>query len=167
MGELLRGRHQSAKGNAAHWLQLFNAAYSRKLQMPVYPGSLNVALEHTFDWFAVRCQAHIIWFGREEYGGERDILLLPCELVDFERRKAFLWTPTTAARSRPDPPGLFNLFVRLAFGTPTACRTATYSPLSSPCKITAPNQSMKPTAPFRNKFSVFATTPCRGLSSSR
>ena len=29
------------------------------------------------------------------------------------------------------------------------------------------NQSMKPTAPFRNAFSVFATTPCRGLSLSR
>ena len=29
------------------------------------------------------------------------------------------------------------------------------------------NQSMKPTAPFRNEFSVFATTPCRGLSPSR
>jgi len=26
------------------------------------------------------------------------------------------------------------------------------------------NQSMKPTAPLRNKFSVFVTTPCRGLS---
>jgi hypothetical protein len=30
-----------------------------------------------------------------------------------------------------------------------------------------PNQSMKPTAPPRNKFSVFVTTPCRGLSLSR
>src|SRR5438552_8466714 len=30
-----------------------------------------------------------------------------------------------------------------------------------------PNQSMKPTAPLRNNFSVFATTPCRGLSPSR
>src|SRR4029453_1792226 len=29
------------------------------------------------------------------------------------------------------------------------------------------NQSMKPTAPFRKAFSVFATTPCRGLSLSR
>jgi hypothetical protein len=29
------------------------------------------------------------------------------------------------------------------------------------------NQSMKPTAPPRNAFSVFATTPCRGLSLSR
>jgi hypothetical protein len=31
----------------------------------------------------------------------------------------------------------------------------------------ASNQSMKPTAPWRNNFSVFATTPCRGLSLSR
>ena len=29
-----------------------------------------------------------------------------------------------------------------------------------------PNQSMKPTAPLRNTLSVFATTPCRGLSFS-
>jgi hypothetical protein len=29
------------------------------------------------------------------------------------------------------------------------------------------NQSMKPTAPFHCDFSVFATTPCRGLSLSR
>ncbi len=29
------------------------------------------------------------------------------------------------------------------------------------------NQPMKPTAPLRSNFSVFATTPCRGLSLSR
>ena len=103
MGQLLRGRVQSGKGDASRWLRLFNAAYSRKLQMPVYPGSLNLALEHTFDWFAPQYQAHTVWFGHEEYGGERDILLLPCVLVDYERRSAFLWTPTTAARNRPDP----------------------------------------------------------------
>src|SRR5260370_41918631 len=33
--------------------------------------------------------------------------------------------------------------------------------------VLRPNQSMKPTAPPRNKFSEFATTPCRGLSLSR
>jgi hypothetical protein len=33
--------------------------------------------------------------------------------------------------------------------------------------VPASNQSMKPTAPDRNAFSVFATTPCRGLSLSR
>ena len=99
----MRGKIQSGKANAAHWLGLFNAAYSRKLQMPVYPGSLNLALDHDFDWFAARYKASTIWFGRDEYGGERDILLLPCALTELGRRKAFLWTPTTAARNRPDP----------------------------------------------------------------
>ena len=32
--------------------------------------------------------------------------------------------------------------------------------------IKRPNQSIKPTAPLRYNFSVFATTPCRGLSLS-
>jgi CTP-dependent riboflavin kinase len=99
----LQGKVQPGKTDASHWLSLFNDAYSRKLQMPVYPGSLNLALDHAFDWFAARYQPHIIWFGREEYGGERDVLMLPCELIDLERRKAFLWTPTTAARNRLDP----------------------------------------------------------------
>jgi hypothetical protein len=31
----------------------------------------------------------------------------------------------------------------------------------------ASNRSMKPTAALQNKFSVFATTPCRGLFLSR
>jgi len=32
--------------------------------------------------------------------------------------------------------------------------------------VPRPNHAMKPTAPLRNKFSVFATTPRRGLSAS-
>jgi CTP-dependent riboflavin kinase len=103
MSELLAGKIQAGFGDASRWLKLFNAAYSEKLGMPVFPGSLNIALDHVFDWFDVRYKAHTIWFGREEYGGERDILLLPCELVSLDRRRAFLWTPTTAARDRRDP----------------------------------------------------------------
>jgi len=103
MSELLAGKVQAGFGDAARWLKLFNAAYSEKLGMPVFPGSLNIALDHVFDWFDARYEAHRIWFGREEYGGERDILLLPCELVSLDRRRAFLWTPTTAARDRRGP----------------------------------------------------------------
>jgi len=55
----------------------------------VFPASLNIALDHVFDWFDARYEAHRIWFGREEYGGERDILLLPCELVSLDHRRAF------------------------------------------------------------------------------
>jgi CTP-dependent riboflavin kinase len=99
----LSGRVQSGKGDAARWLALFNAAYSRKTAMSVFPGSLNVALDAPFDWFAPAIQKRTIWFGREEYGGERDILLLPCVLTNLNSERAMLWTPTTAARNRPDP----------------------------------------------------------------
>lgn len=71
--------------------------------MAIFPGSLNLALDENFDWFQPFCQAKVIWFGREEYGGERDIFLLPCKLVNLGNKNAFLWTPTTAAKDRPDP----------------------------------------------------------------
>src|SRR5690242_4486444 len=35
------------------------------------------------------------------------------------------------------------------------------------CLITPSNESMKPTAPLRSSFIVFASTPCHGLSLSR
>jgi CTP-dependent riboflavin kinase len=99
----LSGRVQSGKGDAARWLALFNTAYSRKTGMPVFPGSLNAALDAPFDWFAPPIEERTIWFGRDEYGGERDILLLPCVLTNLNAERAMLWTPTTAARNRPDP----------------------------------------------------------------
>jgi len=100
---MLSGKVQAGKRDASHWLDKFNEAYSRKLGMPVFPGSLNLALEENFDWFAPRWQPKIIRFDRTEYGGERDILFLPCMLPNHNSRHAFLWTPTTAARNRPDP----------------------------------------------------------------
>lgn len=98
MSEHLAGKVQGGFGDASHWLKLFNSPYSQKLGMSVFPGSLNIALDHVFNWCDPRYEAHRIWFGREESGGERDILLLPCELVSLDHPKAFLWTPTTAAR---------------------------------------------------------------------
>lgn len=93
MIEILRGRVESGKNDASKWLSLFNPEYSRKLGMLVFPGSLNLRLGRPFDWLASRYQPHIIPFGQAEYGGERDILLLPCTLATCGRRSAFLWTP--------------------------------------------------------------------------
>ena len=92
MIETLEGRVESGGNDASKWLSLFNADYSRKLAMPIYPGSLNLRLPQPFDWLAPRHQPHIIRFGQEEYGGERNILLLPCALANLEHRRAFLWT---------------------------------------------------------------------------
>lgn len=99
----LRGRVQSGTGDAAHWLTKFNAVYARKIGHPVFPGSLNIALSEPFDWFLPEHVRRTTWFGREEYGGERDILLIPCFLTSLENERGWLWTPTTAARDRPDP----------------------------------------------------------------
>jgi CTP-dependent riboflavin kinase len=93
MIELLRGRVEPGVNDASKWLSLFNAAYSRKLGMPVFPGSLNLRLTEPFDWLASRYEPNIIRFGKAEYGGERDILLLRCNLASLEGRRAFLWTP--------------------------------------------------------------------------
>ena len=87
---------------------MFNDAYARKTGMPVFPGSLNVALEVPFEWFAPTLQHTIIRFPKEEYGGERDILLLPCSLRSLRSQKAFLWTATTAA-SGPGQRGLVEI----------------------------------------------------------
>ena len=103
MKTVLRGRVQPGKNDASHWLDKFNEPYSKKTGMAIFPGSLNLALNENFDWFKPAYQAKIIWFGKEEYGGERDILLLPCKLINLGNKNAFLWTPTTAARHRPDP----------------------------------------------------------------
>lgn len=100
---LLIGSVQSGQGDASRWLSQFNAAYSRKVGGPIFPGSLNIALESRFDWFAPDIVRRTISFDRAEYGGERDILLVPCVLLNLARQVAWLWTTTTAARDRSDP----------------------------------------------------------------
>jgi CTP-dependent riboflavin kinase len=99
----LTGRVQSGKGDASRWLSKFKAAYSRKVGAPIFAGSLNIALASPFDWFAPDIARRTIMFDRGEYGGERDILLVPCVLLNLARQAAWLWTPTTAARDRSDP----------------------------------------------------------------
>ena len=103
MKKTLVGHVQSGVGNASHWLSKFNAAYSRKVGVPVFPGSLNIALGAPFDWFDPEIVHNTIVFDRTEYGGERDILLVPCLLPTLANERAWLWTTTTAARDRPDP----------------------------------------------------------------
>lgn len=62
-----------------------------------------VELGAAFDWSSAALKPFLIPFSRSEYGGERDILLLPCVLRDLGGQQAFLWTTTTAAAGREDP----------------------------------------------------------------
>jgi CTP-dependent riboflavin kinase len=92
---------QAGEGNASHWLSKFNRAYSHKIGAPVFPGSLNISLGEKFDWLDPSIVRTAITFERTEYGGERDILLVPCVLVNHGNQPAWLWTTTTAL-DRPD-----------------------------------------------------------------
>lgn len=87
---------------------MFNDAYVRKTSMPVFPGSLNLALEAPFAWFEPRLQDAIIHFPGKESGAERDILMLPCTLHSLGSQPAFLWV-TTRGASDPDRPGLVEI----------------------------------------------------------
>ena len=81
--------------DASVWLRRFNAAYARKLVMPIFPGSLNLRVPRPFDWSHARYAEYLMRFDRAEYGGERDILLLPCRLASLNGHAAWLWTTTT------------------------------------------------------------------------
>ena len=96
------GRVQAGEGDAARWLSRFNEAYARKVGMPVFPGSLNLALDQHFDWLDPEAQRAALHFDRSEYGGERDILLLRCALRNLDNEPAWLWTTTVAAAGRDD-----------------------------------------------------------------
>src|SRR3954468_6660221 len=76
----------------------------RRPPCPCSPDSLNVALGAPFDWFAPPIEERIVWFGREEYGGERDILLLPCVLTNLKVKTARLCVPTPTTRTPTTPP---------------------------------------------------------------
>lgn len=89
------GRVAAGVGDARHWLTRFNAAYQAKLGTAVYPGSLNLRLERPFEWTDGRFAPYVVRFDRTEYGGERDILLLPCRIPTLGHHRAHLWTTTT------------------------------------------------------------------------
>jgi CTP-dependent riboflavin kinase len=99
----LVGRVQSGKGDASKWLHLYARAYEQKLGQKIFPGSLNVALDSSFDWYQDEYRTKHIIFNRSEMNGERDVLLMRCVLANLSGQPAFLWTTTTAAKDRPDP----------------------------------------------------------------
>lgn len=94
----LIGQVQSGKGDASHWLGRFNDAYSRKVGRAIFPGSLNLTLTEAFDWFAPEIEQRTVWFDRAEYGGERDILLVPCVLTNLAQERSMLKLSATNDR---------------------------------------------------------------------
>jgi len=81
----------SGSGNASGWLTKFQPQYEAKLGMKIFPGSLNLELDHEYS--LLQNKRTLITFLSHEYGGERDIYLQPCKILG---RKAFIWRTKNA-----------------------------------------------------------------------
>ena len=99
---VLRGTVSDGAGNAAHWLDLYNDAYERKTGTRVHPGTLNLAIDQEFPLLPPNHAGRLIVMRREEYGGLRDILMLPCVLKSLRGQKAMVWRTTFAEEVAED-----------------------------------------------------------------
>ena len=89
--QILTGKIVSGSSNASIWLNKFQDKYEQKLQMKIFPGSLNISLKENFEFDKIK---DLIHFKSEEYGGERDILLIKCTVFlqdQKNERAAYLW----------------------------------------------------------------------------
>lgn len=81
----LRGRVVSGVGNFSFWIDKLRNHYFRKTGMDLFPGTLNLELDHAWSLppHRIRLEAH-------EYGGTVSVNLVPCAV--FGRRAFILRT---------------------------------------------------------------------------
>ncbi|MFC1452164.1 DUF120 domain-containing protein [Verrucomicrobiota bacterium] len=99
----LVGTVQDGKDDANIWLRRFAGVYSGWLGQEIFPGSLNIDTGSPFDWHASDILPFRHRFSLIPHGGERDLFIVPCTIVQPGTQSCFLWTTTTAADGRDDP----------------------------------------------------------------
>ena len=98
----LIGIVQDGKHDANLWLRRFADAYAEWLGDSIFPGSLNIDTGQRFDWHAPALLPFRRTFSLLPYGGERELFMVPCEIVMPRRQPCWLWTTTNAADDRED-----------------------------------------------------------------
>jgi riboflavin kinase, archaea type len=79
---VLKGVVVSGMGNFAYWLEKLERFYTDKAGMRLFPGTLNLRLEHPYS-----LPENAIRLEKEEYGGTVSVSMVPCHIF---QRKAFL-----------------------------------------------------------------------------
>ena len=101
--ETLIGKVQDGKKDASLWLAKFADVYSDWLRQKIFPGSLNIDTGSAFNWHSTDIIPYRRKFSLAPHGGNRDLFIVPCQIVEPGNQHCWLWSTTTAADSRPDP----------------------------------------------------------------
>jgi riboflavin kinase len=101
-GAILRGRVVSGLGNFHGWISRLHDHYFRKTGLHLYPGTLNLQLDHDFSF-----PAGAIRLEKEEYGGTVSVNLLPCRV--FSRPAFLLRTDASEAGAGHHPKSVIEV----------------------------------------------------------
>lgn len=96
MARVLRGRVASGEGNFSYWIEKLQDHYERKTGMRLFPGTLNLELEHPYS-----VPLEVIRLEKEEYGGTVSVNIVPCRIFG---RAAFILRPDRIELGQSDRP---------------------------------------------------------------
>ena len=98
----MRGTVVSGMGNYSFWIEKLREPYRRKTGLDLFPGTLNLQLDHSWSVpaEALRLEAH-------EYGGTVSVNLVPCTV--FGRRAFILRTDANEEGRGHHPKSLIEI----------------------------------------------------------
>lgn len=73
---VLQGSVVSGRGDFSYWMEKLSALYEQKTGVVLYPGTLNLELDHPW-----RVPADPIRLEGHEYGGDVCVSIVPCEVL--------------------------------------------------------------------------------------
>jgi CTP-dependent riboflavin kinase len=91
------GKISDGIGDASKWLKHYEKVYKTELGFSIFPRSLNLICDSRFDWFDIKFAPKIKKFSLIKYGGDREIMIIPCTLPTLNEKNCFLWTTVPQA----------------------------------------------------------------------
>jgi CTP-dependent riboflavin kinase len=98
----LRGRVVAGRGDFARWITLLSDLYLAKTGLRLFPGTLNLQLDHVYDLPATRLRLE-----GTDYGGTVSVNLVPCRI--FGRAAFILRTDANETDQGDHPRSLIEI----------------------------------------------------------
>jgi CTP-dependent riboflavin kinase len=134
MGDItLCGIVRDGKNDANKWLSRFANVYTQWLGQPIYPGSLNIDTGIPFDWHAPAILPFRKRFSLIPHGGDRDIFMVPCRIVQPSEYPCWLWS-TTSSADNSDTPNVVELIAPVQLRKHLCLKTGSSIKIKYPCE---------------------------------